>query len=276
VLGDEKKVSAAVSPKLAALARTEPHVEVRSQLASTAKRLPAADALPIVRNLLTHEEDADDIYLPLLLWWAIESKCEADRDAVLALFEDAAVWKLRTVQTHLLHRLMRRYAAAGTRKDLLTCARLLRLAPDTDRSKLLVRGFEEAFHGRPLGTLPRELAESLARLGGSSIALGLRQHRPEALDKALAVLADNKADLSERLQYVQIFGEVPQPRCLPVLLRMVQRSPDDTLRMAALTALQSYDDPQIATTVLQLYPQFTEDVRSVAQTLLASRKASAL
>ena len=59
-------------------------MEVRSQLASTAKRLPAAQALPIVRNLLTHHEDADDIHLPLLLWWAIESKAESDTEAVLA------------------------------------------------------------------------------------------------------------------------------------------------------------------------------------------------
>src|SRR5439155_9847819 len=148
-------------------------------------------------QLLAHDEDADDIYLPLLLWWAIESKCESDRERVLALFEDPAVWKLRTVQTHLLHRVMRRYAAASTRKDLLTCASLLRLAPDAERSKLLLRGFEEAFQGRPLGTLPPELAEGLARFGGNSITLGLRQNRPEAIDKALAVLANDTADISE-------------------------------------------------------------------------------
>ncbi len=276
LLGDEKKVSASIAYKLAELARTEPQVEVRSQLASTAKRLPAAEALPIVRNLLTHDQDTDDIYLPLLLWWAMESKCESDRDRVLALFEDPTVWKLRMVQTHLLHRLMRRYAVASTRKDLLTCARLLGLSPDTERSKLLLRGFEEAFQGRPLGTLPPELAESLSRLGGSSVTLGLRQNRPEAVERALAVLANDKADVSERLQYVQIFGEVQQPRCVPVLLDLVQRSADDTLRMTALTALQPYDDPRIVTTVLQSYARFTDDVRSVAQTLLASRKAWAL
>jgi putative membrane-bound dehydrogenase-like protein len=276
LLGDEKNVSSTLSYKLAELARTEPHVEVRAQLACSARRLPTADALPIVRNLLEHGEDADDIYLPLLLWWAIESKCAADSERVLAMFEDPALWKLRTVQTHLLPRLMRRFAAAGTRKDLLICARLLRLSPDAERSTILLRGFEQAFHGRPLGNLPPELAEALAKLGGGSIILGLRQGRPEAVTKALAVVADDRADISERLQYAQVFGEVRQPRAVPVLLGLVERSADDALRQAALTALQPYDDARIPAAVLRLYSGFTEDARAVALTLLASRKAWAL
>ncbi len=276
LLGDEKKVSPTLRRQLAELARTEPQVEVRSQLACSAKRLPAADGLAIVRNLLTHDEDVEDIYLPLLLWWAIESKCESDREQVLALFEDPAVWKLPMVQKHLLHRLMRRFAAAGTRKDQLACARLLRLAPDAAGSKLLLRGFEEAYHGRPLGNLLPELAEGLAKIDGDSIALGLRRNRPEAVEKALAALANDKTDINERLQYVQIFGEVPQPRSLPVLLNLVGHSSDNGLRTAALTALLSYNDPRVAPTVLRHYASFSEDIRSVAQNLLASRKAWAL
>jgi putative heme-binding domain-containing protein len=272
LLGDPNQVAPVIAHKLGELAHTEPQVEVRSQLACTAKRLPTADALPIVRGLLEHNEDADDIHIPFLLWWAIEAKCAADRDRVLALFEDPAAWRLRLVQTHLLHRLMRRFAAAGTRKDLLTCARLLQLAPDGEHSKLLLRGFEEAFQGRPLGNLPTELAAALAKHGGASTVLGLRQNKPEAVAKALAVLADPKADAQERLQYVQIFGEVKQPRCIPALLGLIERSPDEAVRSAALTALQPYDEAVIPTTVLRLYGKFTDDARSVAQTLLVSRK----
>ncbi len=276
LLGDEKKVSPALAGQFADMASSESNVMVRSQLASTAKRLPAADALPIIRHLLDRDEDVADIHLPLLLWWAIESKCESDRDRVVALFEQTPIWRLPLVRSHILHRLMRRYAAAGTRKDLLTCARLLRLAPDAESSKQLLRGFEEAFHGRPLGNLPAELAEALAKYAGSSMVLGLRQNRPEAVEKALAVLADAKADANERLQYVQILGEVKQPRALPVLLSLVEHTRDDVLRMAALTALQQYDNAAIAATVLRLYGKFNDDVRDVARTLLVSRKVWAL
>jgi putative membrane-bound dehydrogenase-like protein len=272
LLGDSKQVAPPLAKKLAEMARTEPHVEVRSQLACTAKRLPATQALPIVRNLLARDEDVDDIHLPLLLWWALESKCEADRGQVMALFEDSTLWKLPLVQKHILHRLMRRFAMAGARKDLLICARLLQLAPDAERSKTLLRGFEEAYQGRALGNLPPELAEALARFGGDSVVLGLRQNKDGAVAKALTVIADDKADNQERLQYIQIFGEIQQPRCVPVLLGILERSRDDTLRMAALTALQQYNDLPIGATVIRLYGRFTDDARSAAQTLLVSRK----
>ncbi|HEY7153992.1 MAG TPA: PVC-type heme-binding CxxCH protein [Gemmataceae bacterium] len=276
LLGDDNKVSPELSKRFAEMARSESNIEVRGQLASTAKRLPAEDALPIIRALLARDEDANDMRQPLLLWWALESKCASDREGVLSLFDESEIWRLPLVQTHILHRLMRRFAAADTRKDLLTCARLLRMAPDAEHSKRLLRGFEEAFHGRSLGNLPAELAEALAKYAGSSVVLGLRQGRPDAVEKALKVIADDKADAGERLQYVQILGEVKQAKAMPVLLGVVENTRDDGLRMAALTALQPYDDPAIARTVVRLYGSFNDDVRDVARTLLASRKAWAL
>ena len=40
------------------------------------------------RGLLAHDEDASDIHMPLLLWWAIEAKVATDPEAVLALFRE--------------------------------------------------------------------------------------------------------------------------------------------------------------------------------------------
>ncbi|HVC93730.1 MAG TPA: PVC-type heme-binding CxxCH protein [Pirellulales bacterium] len=276
LLGDAGSASPELAAKLAELASTEPVVDVRSQLASTAKRLPADQGLPIVRQLLGRDEDTDDIHLPLLLWWAIEVKAETDREAVLALFGDSPLWRGKIVATHILHRLMRRYAAAGSRKDLLSCAQLLALSPDNVYSKLLMRGFEEAYQGRPLTGLPTELVEAMSKIGGQSIALGLRQGKEEAVVKALATVADDKADNNERLQYVQIFGEVRQPKCVQVLLDLVAKTTDEGLRMAALTSLQRYEDPGIPTVVIDLYGKMSDDGRSGAQSLLASRKAWAL
>lgn len=276
LLCDAKKISPVLAAKLAELAQVDPHVEVRSQLACSARRLPAADGLPIIRNLLARDEDVGDIHVPLSLWWAVESWCEKDRDRVLAMFEDSTTWRLKMVETHILHRVMRRFAQAGTRKDLVTCARLLKLAPSPAASKLLMRGFEEAYQGRPLAGLPAELADALARFGGESIPLGVRQNKPDAVAKALAVVGNDKADASERLQYIQIFGQVQQPKCVPVLLDVLSGTRDDGLRLATLTALQQYRDERIAATVIGLYGKFSDDARAAAQTLLVSRKPWAL
>jgi putative heme-binding domain-containing protein len=276
LLGDANSVSPAVAQKLAALAVTEPDVEVRSQLASTARRLPAGQCLPIVRGLLTHGEDVGDIHLPLLLWWAIESKADVDRTAVLALFEDSSLWDQPIVEKHILSRLMRRWAQAGSRKDLTTCAQLLRLSPGDAHGKQLIKGFEEAFQGRRVGNLPAELVEAMSRLGGQSLSLGLRRSQPEAVAKALALIADEKAEANERLQLVQILGEAKQPQAVPVLLKVATTASDDGLKMAALTSLAAYDSPEIGNVVLQDYGKFSDDVRSVAQTLLVGRKPWAL
>src|SRR5207302_1995746 len=92
LLGDAKQVTAPVRDALGKLAHSEADVEVRTQLASTARRLPATDALPIIRELLLRSEDATDKLQPLLLWWAIESKCALDRDAILGLLRETSLW----------------------------------------------------------------------------------------------------------------------------------------------------------------------------------------
>src|SRR5262249_23341814 len=76
LLGDERRVSTQALARLTAMAQTEPALEVRNQLAATAKRLPAPEALALVRVLAARAEDAADNRMPLLLWWALEAHCQ--------------------------------------------------------------------------------------------------------------------------------------------------------------------------------------------------------
>jgi len=272
LLADDGKVSAEVAAKLAAMARDEPNVEVRSQLACSARRFPAAQGLPVVARLLARSEDADDPHIPLLLWWAIEARCGADRDAVLGLFRDPALWTEPIVERHVLSRLMQRFAAAGGRDDLRTCARLLQLAPGKPQADRLVQGFELASKGRSLANLPDDLAAALAKSGGGSLLLDLRRGRAGAVAEALKVVADPGADRRRRLSLVEVIGEVKPPGCAPALLAVVETSRDNDLRVAALNALLGYDDPAVPATVFAAYRGMPDDVRDAAQTLLASRK----
>lgn len=273
LLCDDFTVSPAIATQLARLAAAEPYVQVRSQLASSAKRLPAEQSLPIVRSLIARSEDVDDVQLPLLLWWAIESQCEKNPDAVVALLEDDAVWKLPIVRTHLLSRLMQRFAADGSRNDLVTCARLLQLAPNKEASSLLMQGFEAAFQGRSLAALPRELVTAIDQTGSASLVLQVRQGKPEAVAQALQAVGDPAADAKQRLGYVQIFGEVDLPQTIDPLLAIVAKEQDHPdLQMAAVTALQRYTDPRIGREIVKSYPALNNDVKTAAQLLLVSRK----
>lgn len=277
LLGDQCKVSTTMVRDLEALAENEPNVEVRAQLACSAKRLPAAEALPIVRILLSRNEDTTEPRLPLLLWWAIESKCERDREAVLAMFQQPAIWQLPLVQEHILERLMKRFALAGTRQDLMTCARLFHLSPGSAENSKLLRGFELAFKGRSLADLPEELMEALDQAGGNqSVALGLRRGDSSAIQRALEVVSDPSASLEQRLEYLEVLGELRQPKVWPVCLKMICDTRQKNLHRSALAALQQFDEPEIGKTVATQFQTFDEEARTAALSLLASRPAWAL
>jgi putative heme-binding domain-containing protein len=278
LLCDPKTVTAPIAGKLLERARVEPDVEARSQLACSARRLPAGDSLPIVAALLARDEDTADPHLPLLLWWGIEAKAETDRDSVLNLFRDPSFWARPIVRQTIVERIMRRYAAAGSRVDLQTCSALLKLAPTADDRKRLALGLEAATAGRSIAAWPDDLAEALAlaQSQGGSTLLGVRRGRPEAIDQALRELLDDRTDPARRVRYARLFGEVAQPSSVPALLDLARRSPDNAFRAACLASLQRYDDPSIGRGVVDALGEMTDDVRGEAFELLSGRLAWSL
>jgi putative heme-binding domain-containing protein len=283
LVGDDRRASPDLAAALVELAAREGDVQVRAQLASTAKRLPGGACLPIVRALAARDEDAADPHLPLLIWWALESQADSDRTAVEALFADRAFWDLPIVDGFLVERTMRRYAMTDRREDLDTCTRLFALAPDDRRRERLVAGLLEAFRGRRIEGLPPELAAAIdahrAAAGSDDLALGLRLGDPKAIATALATLADEGADLSRRLACIEILGQTKQPRAVEPLLRLVSQDGSPAVRRAALETLSGFPDPEIGPAVVKAYHQALAadpDLRAAAWKLLASRPAWAV
>jgi putative membrane-bound dehydrogenase-like protein len=283
LLGDDHQAPGAVPQALIAMATKEPDVQVRVQLAATAKRLPAAIGLPMVKALAARSEDLDDLHQPLMLWWALESKAASDRDAVVGLFADKSFWSLPLVDKVMVERVMQRYAMTGEAEDLKACAKLLALAPDADRKNRLTAGLLEAFRGRRITGLPEDLAKALddyqSSLGDSDLALGLRLGKPESLKAALKIIADEKADKPTRLTYIDILGQTRQASAIDPLLGLLSSTKSHSIKRSALEALMNFDDPRIGQQVMNRYHGDLPDeqgVRATAQKLLASRPASAL
>jgi mono/diheme cytochrome c family protein len=84
---------------------------VRSELASTAGRLEADDALAVLGELIRRQEDIADKHIPLRIWWALEEKMTTDGEAVLSWLEKAGVWQSPLFTEHLAARIARRLAA---------------------------------------------------------------------------------------------------------------------------------------------------------------------
>lgn len=257
----------------ALLARTqiEMDAETLGQIASTARRLHAQQALPLVSAVLGHDEAMQDPYIQLLCWWVFDAHIpEANKD-VISLFKSPALWDEPMVFEHILPRLARRYAVEGKRADLLLCAELFRAAPSPRHASRLMLGFEEAFRGRPMTGLPEELVSVIAATGQAPLVFRLKGGDPAAVTNALRIVQDAKANVEERLLLVRAFGEVRTPEAWPILLELVASPAPAALSKAALTSLSSYDHPAIAERVADLLPKLPRDVQNAAFTLLASR-----
>ncbi len=276
-LCDQVAVSEAIAQQLVILARDEPDIEVRVQLAASARRLSAAQCLPVVRELLLRDEDADDPRQPLMLWWAIESKCAkvATRGAA-GCSRSRRCGSDHSSGTFMLERLMRRFAAAGAREDLLACARLLEMAPTDELAHRLMPGFEAALEGGGSAVLPGELVKAMSARKIVSTALGVRLGDSAATQRGIEILGDPKADASERQRLAQALGEARVLEAMPVLLSTATaQNVDDALRQRALAALGNFDDARIAERILEAYGSFNVPCRMAAQATLASRVAFA-
>lgn len=310
LLGDDRRVSLPTGIRLDYMARQEEYVQVRSQLASTARRLPAEWGLPILLALAKHTEDARDPHLPLQIWWGFEAHAGLQpaenpqlgvplprfgdpvvpRAELLKRIAPPEVWDEPLMAQTVLPRLMRRLAleaatstatAAPTETEPLSslnaCARLLQLAPNDEHRGRLLAGFLEAYQGRDIGTLPPDLSAAIteyqSRIGNSDVALGLKLGQPAAIQAALQIVADEKADSGTRLAYLDLLGRLGKPEIVGKLLPLLGSAPP-AIKRATMLALMNYDDPKIGQTICSRYHTSLpaeHDLRSTAQRVLASR-----
>ncbi len=270
LIGDARAATDREYAILAEIAQSDENIEVRQQLASTAKRLQSPEGLTIIDALMRRSEDAKDRYMPSLIWWALESHISSDRDRVMNLFSNPSLFNQAIPLHSLLQRTMRRIASDGSRAALRDCARLLERADSTTSREQLLIGFEAAYRGRSMSGLPEELLTALANAGGGSLALQLRQQAPESIVRAQAVLTNPSANAIQLRRIIETLGESPQPKLLGTLLEELERYDEET-QLATLTTLRAYGDQRIGIQVTNLYPSFSDTQRLAAEALLMSR-----
>jgi len=277
LLGDRKRVTSAQQTALLATAKTEPVAEVRAQLASSVTRLPGKDALPITRELLLRSEDVTDKHVPLLLWWAVESKCATDRDAILRMLEDSTFWHAPIVQKFIIARLGQRFTAERTDANLETAAKLFALAPSPADADELIKGMEAGLQGDAVKSVPPTLAKKVAELWASRaptptlISFAVRLGHAPAATAALARISDPKVPEADRRKTITLLAERRVDAAVPTFLKLLRFEKSDALRLDLVNALQRFASPDIARELLDLYPGFSGKLRDTAQAALASR-----
>jgi mono/diheme cytochrome c family protein/glucose/arabinose dehydrogenase len=303
LLGDSKKVTPGIQAKLVSMAKTEMNPEVRSQLASTSKRLPARDAFPIIRELLLRAEDTNDLHIPLLLWWAIEDKAASNRDQVIELMKDPAVWKAPIFRQHIASRIGQRYAAERgesyytfsgdylgvysewkskfdpkvANRNLETSARLLELASSDEESEILVRGMDDGLQGDTVKTVPMELERQITRLlarrpsSPALLSFALRTGNSKVADAAVEKLSDESVAEEDRKRLMAALADSRINSAVPALLDVLAKTSSQSLKVRDLEALRQFEDPRIANRIVELFPRMEAPVRSAALDTLISR-----
>ncbi len=277
LIGDTKKISPALQQKFVALARTERDSQVRSQLASSCKRLPATDALPVVRELLLRAEDADDTHIPLLLWWALESKCAQNRELVLDLFRMPSFWRTPIVSKFLVARLGQRFTAERSEANLVTAAELLALAPSEREQDELVRGMEEGLQGDVVKSVPAAMQARVAALWATRprtptlMSFALRLGNSEAAAAALEKVANSETPLASRQQLIALLAERRVEAAVPVLLKLLRGESAEELRTSVVNQLPRFNDNAIPEVLLAIYPGSGASLREAIRGALGSR-----
>jgi putative membrane-bound dehydrogenase-like protein len=300
LLGDENKVSPAISKRLTQLAESEPDVHVRCQLACTAKRLPVADGLPIVQAILARNLDAQDPYIPLLLWWAVERQCLSSSSSssssssvsqpVLCAFATPTAWQQPMTRSIILERLIRRYAAGATIDSLNACARLLESAPDSAAKQKLLTALDLGLPTKISAELPTQLKMELTQIWSdafspnSSIPKSInpliqplvrvlaRLGDRRAREQALALAANHSASTELRAAMLSLVGELAEPADAGALLALAATTEPEVVRAAALSALQGFPDAELDG-VLASYPTMNAHLRGKTRDLFLSRKS---
>jgi len=303
LLGDAKTVTPPIQARLVELARDETNVEVRSQLASSCKRLPARDALPIIRELLLHSEDVNDLHVPLLLWWAIESKVGTDLRLLLKTLKDPALWHSPLFERAIASRLGQRFTAERGDKSSYTlseaeysgwhsnytpercranmnaCVWLLDMASSAQGKEQLIKGMEEGLHGESAefdaGPLKKKISQIWANppANAPGVSLAVRLGVTQATPVALRMIGDTSLPEPDREILIEALADSHVSSGVPIFLSLLQKESSENLRGQILASLEHFSNPEIGKALIESYPQLPPHLQLAAQGVLASRRS---
>ena len=223
-----------------------------------------------------------DLYIPMLLWWAVEDQSIRGRSLILDWFKDPTFWQKVMVRQNLLERIARRWVNEGTEPDWNACAQLLTLAPSEEDQKKVLAGIEKALEGRRLALVPTPLEKPLALLRDKSpkskelLRLAFRLGDPKALNEISNNAASTTLPPSDRIFSIELLGQLADINYLPLFLKALEPNTPDNVRLAAINAMQSSADDKVALKLLELYPALPSNLKTRSLTLLSQRPTFSL
>ena len=253
-------------------ASRDPSQMVRLAIASALPMFPTEPRWDIATALAAHADDANDRFLPKVLWSGLAPLIDADPERALELAASTPIQDLADSIRWSTGR-----TPAG--RDALT-AQILESPPDQAARSVRIMAF--ALQQEAALSPPAAWPQAAQRLSEPGVPEGAREATEQlsvlfgdeaALARARARLADDSLAEEERLQTLQLLKQVGDTASVPIYLELLDQP---AFRSAVIPLLATTDDPAIAQELIERYPTFSEEDRAAASEALVSRPKFAL
>ncbi len=294
LLGDEPEISDTLAHRLDAIAEVEPAIEVRAQLASTAARLPAYQAMPIINANINRDIDSEDARMPLLWWWAVERHSVSGREEVLKRFVRPTLWKSKLGRDRLLPKLIQRYAAEDSTAGWEAIVRLIESVPSDQNKEVLWQSILNGWRRRERSSkvsgppyastsaflrvkdIVRQAAQNSQLMQSHLWMLGVEWEISEVLQSVRAIAEDNRNPAETRATMLNTLARSADPQWIAPLMQFLDAEKPIVLRQQAIASLAYYDRPEVAQRLIELLSQETsKELRNRIIATLIGRQSSA-
>jgi putative membrane-bound dehydrogenase-like protein len=253
---------------------------VRLHIASAAQRFPAQrfpkGHLGLVTgwHLSQFSKDEHDPFLPLMIWYAVQS---GPIDHMVALVTD---FRLPFIRQNLARRVSTADTLGVTKFGIANLVGQLKGA-DSLVQRDILRGIHESLKGRRAYQMPTGWQTAYAGLNASS------SNEVRDLATSLAVIFGDEKALVELRSYVQDPTMPVKRRRAAIQSLLLKQSPsilsllhslldDSAMRESAIQALAVYADETTPRLLVERYGKFTTDEKSAAISTLSARPEYAL
>ena len=269
-LVDRGYPSSAARTEMARLARDDDSPKVRLALASALQRLKIKHRWAIAEALIGHNEDAQDPYLPLMIWYGVEPLVNADNTTALKL---AAGAKLSLIRRNIARRTLD--------VDSPPVRRIVQSATSNKSEDVrldLLQGMLDAFDGSGSQLPPKNWNALYRQVASSSNAttrsVAVRLATIFGDKKAIANLRetalDNRAPADARRDSLRALLKLDSGLPVPLLHELIAEP--SLLRRDAIQALVIRNEPSTAGVLLNLYSTLKPGEQQDAIGVLGTRR----
>lgn len=268
-LVDRQQPQAEAVSQLAKLARTEPSPEVRLALASSLQRVQPDNRWAIASGLALHAEDDTDPYIPLMIWYGIESLVPRDTEAALKLATQSKLSVLRS--------LISRRATDISDPPIDRVVGAVARQPDPVVRHDLLRGMLDALEGRGTQTAPAlwpqlyKQVSSAADPSLRSVAVRLATifGDQQAINRLRKSVLDDSVSSNDRREALQSLLQVSDGVSIEMLHGLTTGS--SALQHEAIQALAIHNDESTPGVLLGNYSEFNDAEKQDAIGALTTR-----